>query len=114
MGKDENFWYTIWKIFHTISAFFLYSTSYKDLKEFFFGLGYSLTKDKPKLRKFLSYSFINNIFAFGAVLPLFYLFEKNVVKSFRGALVLCTFSMFVDAFIEFKRKQLTSQHLSFD
>lgn len=71
-----------------------------------------LTRDRPKLRKLLSYCYFQNLLVAGLALPLFNLVEKNWKKSIRGSLVLCAFSLANDLFIEHKREALFTERLS--
>jgi len=56
--------------------------------------------------KSIQKSYIHNIIAATFTFPLFYLFERNLMKSFRGSLVICLFSLANDVFIEYKRNRL--------
>jgi len=64
-----------------------------------------MIESKPEA-KYFQKSYINNVLAMTFSFPLFYLFEKNLIKSFRGALILCLFSLGNDVFIEYKRNKM--------
>lgn len=93
------------------STILLYVRPNLDLKEVIHATIDQFTSEKKSIRKYLGYSFVNNLLSMTICFPLFFLtFKRNFMAAARGSVVLCTFSMANDLVIEFRRKSFLQQN----